>query len=441
MLKTARVLLVDDGEAGFSLFQSHLELAGHQVRRVGGAEEAIPILGVGEADVVILSSELISWLDRLAEAQCGSAVVSFIVAAQDPPPDLVRRALSGGVAEVVDRAQGADALLLVVERAMRETQLKRELAVLRARVGDEARRSLIGRSPSMAHVRELVGRAAASRAPVLVLGEPGTGKDVVARLIHDLSDRAARPIVTVRCADADATALELDLFGRAAGEGHPRGRAGLLEDSRGGTLVLEDAFALPAALRARLVRASMARSARRVGASESHSVDVRVVLTARTAVDGVHDRAVDELLSQFNASVIELPPLRERRSDIPQLVQHFRQRMTTEQGRDLPPLAAEEMLPLLACEWPGNVRELAHWVERSALAVGGDRPRSDASALEGFDPGTSQVTLEQLERAYILRVLALESGHQSRTAERLGIDRRTLYRKLKQYRAEGALTH
>jgi DNA-binding NtrC family response regulator len=287
-------------------------------------------------------------------------------------------------------------------------------------------------------VRELVGRAAASRAPVLVVGEAGTGKDVVARLVHDLSDRANRPLMTVRCASVDAAALERELFGWAGTEGS-QPRAGLLESAHGGTLVLDDAPALPAALRAALARASASRSACRIGANDSRPVDVRLVLTARARSEEPENSSVNDLLARFNALLIEVPPLRERRSDIPQLVQHFRRRLATEQGLELSPLPPDVMLPLLAGEWLGNVRELEHWVERSALSMRSDHPGPDAATLRGVDLGTSRVTLEQLERAYILHVLALESGHQSRAALRLGIDRRTLYRKLRQYRDEGAL--
>jgi DNA-binding NtrC family response regulator len=286
----------------------------------------------------------------------------------------------------------------------------------------------------MGRVRELVGRAAASRAPVLITGESGVGKDVVARLVHDLSERAPRPLVTVHCAGGDADALELELFGRAGIDGG-RARAGLLEEARGGTIVLDDAAALTGVLQAQLVRANATRTARRVGGSEAIPIDARLVLTLRTSGAESDAQAIDGLITRFNAMVIDVPPLRDRRSDIPQLVQHFRQRQAAEHHLELDPLSPEEMLPLLGRDWPGNVRELEHWVERDSLAARVEQPRAAAGVLPGVVLGTSQVTLEQLERAYILHVLALESGHQSRTAARLGIDRRTLYRKLKQYRS------
>jgi DNA-binding NtrC family response regulator len=146
--------------------------------------------------------------------------------------------------------------------------------------------------------------------------------------------------------------------------------------------------------------------------------------------------SIEDLFVRFNAMEIDVPPLRERRSDIPLLVQHFRRRLAAEHGLELQTLPPDEILPLAARDWTGNVRELEHWVERHALGAVAEEPRGERGPLPGVELGSSQATLEQLERAYIMHVLKLESGHQSRAAMRLGIDRRTLYRKLKQYRSE-----
>jgi two-component system, NtrC family, C4-dicarboxylate transport response regulator DctD len=300
----------------------------------------------------------------------------------------------------------------------------------RSRVGDAAQRALVGRSPAIAHVREHVGRAAASRIPVLVTGEQGAGKSVVARLIHDLSKRAAGPFVTVRCTGADPDALERELFGGGEGAG-----AGALEEARGGTVVLKDATALPIALRARLARAATSGALNAAG-HDADPIDVRFVLVARTLRSESDTYVMENLIGCFNAAVIDVPPLRERRSDIPQLVQNLRRNLAAASGLELAPLPTEELLPLLGREWPGNVRELEQWVERHALGTTTMPAHAESDALRGVELGSSQATLEQLERAYIMHVLALESGHQSRTAARLGIDRRTLYRKLKHYRSE-----
>ena len=188
--------------------------------------------------------------------------------------------LRAGIVDLVDPSCGDASLLAAIERATREEQLRRELAMLRARVGDSTQRAMIGRSPAMERVRELVGRAAASCAPMLVTGERGVGKRVVARLVHDLSERAARPQIFVRCAGTDSKALEQQLFGCGGDEG-THGRAGLLEEGGGGTIVLEDAPAPTAALRSRLASAVFSRTVRRVGGDQAIPIGARLVFVAQ----------------------------------------------------------------------------------------------------------------------------------------------------------------
>ena len=435
MLSTARVLLAGGDEPSLRTLYQMLESAGHAVSRSTCPEDAARRVSAGEADVVLLAHDALASIERLLQAQCGRASTSIVALSGTMSGAQARDALRAGVSDVIDPASGDHVVLTAIERAAREVELRRELAMLRARVGDAAQHALIGRSAAIGRVRELVGRAAASRVPVLVTGEAGTGKDIVARLVHDLSERASRPLVTIGCAATDAATLEVELFGHTDGDGEGA-RAGLLEEARGGTIVLEDAPALPVALRAQLARAAASRTSRRVGGRQSGPVDVRLVLVARENGSVSDAASIEDLLTRFNAILVDVPPLRDRRSDIPQLAQHFRQRVGAAYGLELAPLSSDELMPLLGREWTGNVRELEHWVERQALMARAERSGTESDVLRGVELGSSQATLEQLERAYIMHVLALESGHQSRAALRLGIDRRTLYRKLKQYRSE-----
>jgi DNA-binding NtrC family response regulator len=441
MLTQASVLLVSDDERDASVLRQLLASAGHEIVHARTLDEAEQRLGQGEAAVVVLADEtqLPRGVERLAAAACASQSVSIVVLTTGAPASAVNDALRRGAFAVVARLAGEDALLIAVERAVGESQRNRELAMLRARVGEEAERMLIGRSSAIARVRELVGRAAASRVPVLITGEAGTGKDVVAQLVHDLSERATRPYVTVRCGSAEPDALERELFGNV-GSAETPARAGLLEEARGGTVVLDDASALTSSLRVQLARVVATRTTCRTGGTATLPADVRLILMSRVREDR-SEESHEDLLLRFNAMPVALPPLRERRSDIPQLVQHFRRRFADDQGIELGALSSDEMLPLLGHEWSGNVRELEHWVERTALVSTAERsPQAtgaDGADVRGLDLGAARVTLEQLERVYILHVLAQESGHQSRAAVRLGIDRRTLYRKLKQYRSAG----
>jgi DNA-binding NtrC family response regulator len=453
MFTIARVLLAGGEERELMGLRRALESAGHTVSHAATLEEATRRVLGSDFDVLVLTDGLEQSLERLVSARCGESA-AIVVMAQRPTVEGVRDALRQGASDVVDAAAEDYVLLAAVERAARDGQLRRELSMLRARLGEASQQALVGRSAGMAHVRELIGRAAGSRMPVVIAGEAGTGKDVVARLVHDLSERASRPYATVQCGDVDQDALARELFGTTEGGSS---RAGLLERVRGGTVVLQNASSLSPSLRAQLSRVGLTRLTQRVGGADALPADVRLILVVRTGVAEMQiprlaalarddsrvaaltrdarGGPVDELLHVFNAMLIDLQPLRDRRSDIPQLVHHFRRRIALEQGITLPPLAADEMLPLLGREWTGNVRELEHWVERATLVSRAEQAQGGAQ-LAGIEFGDAQVTLEQLERAYILHVLARESGHQSRTAERLGIDRRTLYRKLKQYRLE-----
>ena len=425
MLTIARVLLAGGEEEGLRELRQSLESAGHTVSHAATLEDAMTRVLANDFEVLVLTDGLEKSLGRLVSARCGESA-AIVAMMQRPTVDAVRDALRQGASDVVDASAEPYVLLAAVERAARDGQLRRELSMLRARLGEASQHALVGRSAAMAHVRELIGRAAGSRMPVVIAGEAGTGKDVVARLVHDLSERASRPYAMVRCSEGDQESLARELFGTTDGG---CSRAGLLERVRGGTVVLEDASSLSHALRAQLSRVGLTRLTQRVGGADALPADVRLILVVRKEGSG---DGVEELLNAFNAMLIDVPALRERRSDIPQLVHHFRRRLAHEQGADLRPMSADDMMPLLGREWTGNVRELEHWVERATLA---SRAESGAQ-LAGIEFGDSQATLEQLERAYILHVLAREGGHQSRTAERLGIDRRTLYRKLKQYRRE-----
>ena len=414
-----------------------LGVAGHETVQALDVDQALDHLERVGAEVVLAAMEHCGaqGVARLAGASMGAQIVVMV---RDDEEAEGRDTLRLGAFDLVRRADAIDALLFAVERAVHAAHLLREVSTLRARVGDRVSNALIGRSSSMERVRELVGRAAASRITVLVTGEPGTGKDVVARLVHDLSDRANRPYVTVRCAGADMPSLETELFG-AAGTGVQRPRSGLFEQARGGTLVLDGFNEIPHALRVRIAGVLGQRAVHRVteGVAELVPVDVRLVLTAREGLGAAPlCTSDDDILGRFNALPIALAPLRERRRDIPMLVQHFRARLKQEAGGALPILAPETMLSVVGQEWPGNVRELEHFVERSAYQPP-MRPDTIASAGAGSAAFDEPLTLEALEQRYILHVLREVDGHQSRAAERLGIDRRTLYRKLKQYRDEG----
>ena len=432
MTTPTRVLIVDADGTGAPALLQLLAAAGFETSHAAGVDRAVDTLLRTGTDVVLLALGRpgLRGVSQLAASAGDAQLVLFAPPGQEAT---AREGLRLGACDVVEHSRDMNALLFALERAAHEARLRREVAALRAKLGDETQQALVGRSETMRRVKELIGRAAATRRTVLVMGESGTGKDVVARLLHELSDRVGRPFVVVRCSDGGEAALEAELFGNE--------RGGLLESARGGTLVLDDVTAFPAALRDRLARLLAERVVHRSGSDDAVQVDVRLVLTARAS--DTDSEAVADLFGERNALPIALPPLRERRTDIPLLVQHFRSRIAKETGMELPVVTPQMMTPLLAHQWPGNVRELETWVERLAYSATGSA--ADASAIPTpIGPSAdfarldaARVTLEELERRYVLHVYELERGHQRRCAERLGIDRRTLYRKLKEYREGG----
>ncbi|MDB4888096.1 MAG: Sigma-54 dependent response regulator [Gemmatimonadetes bacterium] len=440
MTVPTRVLIVEAVGPDAADHRHLLGVAGHETVQTTDVEQALGYLERMGADVVLvaLGHAGLHGVTKLAAAPGGAQVV---VLAAESERDDAREALRLGAYDVVRRADAIDSLLFAVDRAVHAGQLLREVATLRARVGDRVAESLVGRSTAMDRVRELVGRAAGSRITVLVTGEAGTGKDLVARLVHDLSDRASRPFVTVRCAGADASMLEAELFG-TTGSDERRPRGGLFEQARGGTLVLDGFPDIPHALRVRIAAVLAERAVHRETGSAAGlvPVDVRLILTAREGPERAPlCTSDDDILGRFSVLPIALPPLRERRRDIPTLVHHFRSRLAREGGGELPPVPPDAMLHLVGQGWAGNVRELEHFVERSAYQpLEGAPSRSRGGDDAAFEAGE---TLDALERRYILHVLDQVDGHQSRAAERLGIDRRTLYRKLKQYAEDRVTSH
>jgi DNA-binding NtrC family response regulator len=341
-----------------------------------------------------------------------------------------------------------DELLLTLRRARREREQRVEIASLRSRLGIGARGRLLGRTPAMKRLTDQIERAAATDRNVLVVGEPGTGKELVARAVHDLSSRAGRPLVAIRCAAMPEALAEAELFGEtiAGNGGRITSRRGLIEAVRGGTLFLDDVEAMPAGARGRLLRVLVERRVRRIGSRISTPLDYRVVATtSHEAGQAAGEGLPPDLRRRLNAIVIVVPPLRERTDDLPLLANHFRQRHERENGVAVPPIPAHTLARLARYPWPCNVRELETWVEREWLRGAGEidvrrDPLGDHDGQTERILGgavASEWSLHRLEEEYIVAILERTGGHRGRAAAILGIDRRTLYRKLKHLRSPG----
>ncbi len=409
-------------------------------------------------DAVLLDVNLpgMSGLTVLAASAALQTDAQFIIMTAFGSVDSAVEAMKLGAFDYVTKPFRSDELLLTLDRALRETETRRELARLRRAAGEGARARIIGRTAVMQRLFDMIERVAPMRATVLIVGETGTGKELVARAVHELSGRTRHCFVPVNCAALPETLLESELFGHMKGSftGAIATRRGLFEEADGGTLFLDEISTIPESMQVKLLRVLQDRRIQRIGGTQLIPVDFR--LLAATNVDLGQEVAAgrfrEDLFYRLSVFPIHVPALRERREDIALLADHFRQRFARENGIESPRISAATLGRMMDYDWPGNVRELENAIERAVIMHAGakeirfesplrDRQRPerallDRAAMEAWN-------LERLEREYILSVLERTQGHQGRASDILGIDRRTLYRKLKQFRQEreGAALH
>lgn len=437
-----RVLAVESDGAVCEQLRQLLTFAGHTVRCVPDATQALRALADDAVDVILADAGAAGpdGMTALLGTPAQQSGIALVLGGVDDARGRIA-ALRQGAQDWLARPYDTDELLPVLERAAHTAFRARELASLRAVLGGHAESVLIGRSPAMQRLRELVQRAAGSRSTVVIVGESGTGKELVARTIHAMSDASRGPCLLVECTGRDAASLEAELFGATGDDSHS-GMRGALARASGGTVILDDATALPPALQTRLLRVLQERALG--GATGAAEFRLLVTVREERAPQGAQPPRYD-LLGRAGVFTIAIPPLRDRRSDIPLLASHFRERFARDTGSPAPALAPDVVASLIGYEWPGNVRQLEHYVGRLMLMAPGARTSFD-SPSPSLGPNASPPslveaaraahwTLDDLEREYITRVLDEERGHQSRAAQLLGIDRRTLYRKLKQYKA------
>ena len=356
-----------------------------------------------------------------------------------------KEAIRLGALDYFEKGQEPEELFHRIDNALASRALRRENANLKAQLRERyGLPGLIAQSPAMQAVLDLVERVAPTDATVLIQGESGTGKEVIAKAVHHASPRAARPFVAVNCGAVPETLLESELFGyvRGAFTGAGGGKLGLFEEAGGGTLFLDEIAEIPATLQVKLLRALQSGEVRRLGATQTATIDVRVLAATNgdlaTRISQGSFR--EDLFYRLNVIQVTLPPLRDRREDIPALAEHFLARAAAKLGRTLrlSPAALERVLRY---PWPGNVRELENAIERAAILSRSETvepddlpPHVSAGLQLGPSPALPrQVTLAEAERAHILTTLERFGRNHSGAAEALGIGRTTLWRKLKEY--------
>jgi len=443
----AAILVVDDESSARTTLALLLKKRGHRVTDADGVRAAVKALAEEAFEVIVTDLRMPDGdgLDvlRAAKAHCPEADVILLTAFAGW--ESAKEAIQLGAFDYFEKGREPDELLHRIDKALAEKALQRENANLRAQVRDRyGLPGMIAGSAPMVQVLELVRRVAPTGATVLIHGESGTGKEVIAKAIHHASDRARGPFVAVNCGALPEPLLESEIFGHVKGAftGASANKKGLFEEAAGGTLLLDEIGEMTPTLQVKLLRALQSGEVRPVGSTQAITVDVRIVAATNRDLEHMirEGEFREDLFYRLNVIPVELPPLRERREDIPRLAEHFLGRFAQRQGRALR-LSPAAMERLLRYPWPGNVRELENVMERTAILAQVETiepddlpPHVTAGLALGPAPNLGgQQTLADAERIQIIQTLERCGRNQSRAAEALGIGRTTLWRKLRQY--------
>jgi DNA-binding NtrC family response regulator len=442
-----RVLVVDDERRQSDILQMILEAEGYETTAAGNGRQALQAAQGGGFDVVLTDLKMpdlngIELLSEILKLQPAPLVVLMTAHGTiDSAVDAMRK----GAFDYLTKPLEKDELLLVLRRAMERTHLVRENRMLHEQLRDRFRLdNIVGAHGSMQDVFRVVHKVAGSASTVLIYGESGTGKELVARALHHESDRRGRPFYAVNAAALPESILEAELFGHEKGAftGAEMRKIGLFEQASGSTLFLDEVGDLKRDLQVKLLRALQEREILRVGGTERIQIDVRIVAATNQDLERAvrEGRFREDLYYRLNVIPIVLPPLRDRRTDIPLLVDHFLAKYAGGRARGV---SEDALKTLMAYDWPGNVRELESVIERALLLgegeliVPADLPASLRSGAGGpkramdLEIPDSGIDLDAVERSLILKALEKAGGNVTRAARLLGLSRRTL-----QYRIE-----
>jgi DNA-binding NtrC family response regulator len=441
-----RILLAEDDRELREFLTEVLLQAGYEVSAHASAGRAFAELKTDPRLSLVLTDLVMPGMggrDLLDEVRAHRPELNVIVLTAFGTIESAIELVKAGAYDYLTKPFGTDELLLVIERALEESRLLRQAAA--NAIGQAPPAGFIGRSEPMQELYTRIRKVAGSPLSALIIGETGTGKELVTKAIQQLSGRAPR--VAVHCAALPEPLLESELFGytRGAFTGADRDKPGLFETAHGGILFLDEIGELPLSLQPKLLRALEQGEVRRVGSPHSRQVDVRILAATNRDLEqavGVGEFRED-LFWRLNVVSLCVPPLRERASDVPALAEHFLKELRTGGGISADSLSPSAIALLVAYPWPGNVRELRNVIEGAATLATG--PRIEPSDLPARVRETSagvalsasaidrSLSLRELERRYIQEVLRQTEGNRSRAAEILGLDRKTLYRKLQEY--------
>ena len=442
------VLVVDDEETARTYCADVLSELGFEAQGAESAKQALEMLESGQFDIVLADVRMpgMSGLDLLKTIQETYPDIDVVMMTGYGTVASAVQAMKQGAYDYLTKPLKVEDLQHVFQRLVEKQALAAENRLLREQVKTrQGFANLIGTSPKMQKVYRLILKVAPKRHPVLIVGESGTGKELVARAIHTYSPWHMKPFVPVDCGALTPTLIESELFGhvRGAFTGATQSRVGLLAAAQGGTVFLDEVAELPVDLQAKMLRALQEREIKPIGSNERTRLDARVIAATnqdlQTAVRRGDFRK--ELYFRLDVVSIKIPPLRERKSDIPALVHYFLERYGGGESR-VAGISYEAMTRLMSYDWPGNVREVENCVQR-ALALGSgsviqmkDLPSNLLHHVKDGTQDQETATLKQLERRAILQALEATHGDRLRAAKQLGIGKTTIYRKIKEYGIE-----
>ncbi|MEJ2219363.1 MAG: sigma-54 dependent transcriptional regulator [Desulfobacterales bacterium] len=455
MTEKNTILVVDDDHAHRTMLNTLINGWGYAVAEADDGFTAIEKVKESSFDLVLMDVRMVrvSGLEALEAIKGYNPAIPVIIMTAYSSVETAVKALKQGAHDYLTKPLDFDKLRLTIDRAMEHTRLKEENRLLRETLGQQFdSQNIIGKSPAMMKLLETVSQVAPSEATVLISGASGTGKELIAGAIHFNSLRKNGPFVKINCAAITETLLESELFGHEKGAftGADRRKEGRFSQAHGGTLLLDEVSEMSLMMQVKLLRALQEREFNRVGGETSIQVDVRVIAaTNRNLLDRINEGAFrEDLYYRLNVVELEVPPLSERKEDIPLLTRHFLEMFAAKNRKEIKGFTPKAMDNLIHYDWPGNVRELMNAVERAVVLARSnyldetdfpfmkdmaveenqsDPAGPDALILQGETP------LEEIEKTAILTTLEAAGGNKSEAARRLGITRKTLHKKLKAY--------